>query len=110
MIITTTESVDQFRIAEYMTVISADIPLGKSSTTGGMLEAFGKRSAKAQTSFDVARDRVLEMLTLRAEEMGGQAIIGFKLSVVNNRHDKKVVLGTGTLVKLAPTELSANAA
>ncbi len=107
MIFTTTNSVDGYRITNYIRVIAGETitginvfkDLGASfrSITGGRAAGYEEEAVRA-------RESALNELWNRGQELGADAVVGisFDYSPMGTNNDMLMVTATGTAVHLQP--------
>jgi uncharacterized protein YbjQ (UPF0145 family) len=102
MIITTTPSVEGFRIAEYKGVIVGEAILGANlfrDIFAGITDIIGGRAGTYEGELQRARETALRELEEKAAELGANAVVGVDLDyeVINAM---MMVTASGTAVRL----------
>ncbi|TQQ84691.1 putative heavy metal-binding protein [Peptacetobacter hominis] len=79
MIITTTPSVDGYRIVDYKGIVYGEVVSGVNffkDITAGLRNVFGGRSGSYEDELKKAREEALYELEQRASAMGANAVVG----------------------------------
>jgi len=102
MIVTTTPSVDGYRITQYRGVVVGEAILGANvfrDIFAGITDIIGGRSGAYEASLAEARSTAIKELEDRAREAGATAVVGVDLDyeVINNM---LMVSASGTAVVL----------
>ncbi len=103
MIITTTNSVEGYKIVEYKGVVFGEVVTGVNFMKdfgAGLRDFFGGRSKGYEEELAVARDESLEEIMDRAREIGANAIVGLKMDyeVLGESNSMMMVTCSGTAV------------
>ncbi|MCI5997098.1 MAG: heavy metal-binding domain-containing protein [Peptoniphilaceae bacterium] len=103
MIITTTNSVEGYKIVEYKGVVFGEVVTGVNFVKdfgAGLRDFFGGRSKGYEDELTVARDESLEEIMDRAREIGANAIVGLKMDyeVLGASNSMMMVTCSGTAV------------
>lgn len=101
IITTTTASIDQQIITDYIGVISADFAIREKvlkTIKDNLIEGAGLRKEKHKSSIDLTQDKCLQLLKLKAEAAGGTAVIGIEMNIIEH-NSKLMMILTGTVVK-----------
>jgi uncharacterized protein YbjQ (UPF0145 family) len=110
MIVTTTQTVEGYRITGYHGIVVGEAILGANvfrDVFAGITDILGGRSGAYEESLGEARATALREMELHAREAGGNAVVGVDLDyeVINNM---LMVSASGTAVTLteaiAPTD------
>jgi uncharacterized protein YbjQ (UPF0145 family) len=107
MIVTTTESIDGARVAEYLGIVSGDAVLGTNifkDMFASIRDIVGGRTASYEKLLQEAKDTALAEMTDRARQMGADAILAVDLDYEVIGGDSKTLLmvtSNGTAVRLA---------
>lgn len=107
MIITTTPSVEGYRISRYLGVIAGEAILGANifmDFFAGVRNIVGGRSGAYERELEKARSAAFEDLTAKAEALGAQAIVGVDLDyevIGAERGSMLMVSASGSAVQLA---------
>jgi uncharacterized protein YbjQ (UPF0145 family) len=103
MLVCTSGQFEGYRIIEYLAPVGVDVPIGRAkSGWDNLTQNFGFRSAKQHTSIDVARDKALSLLEARADQLGGNAVVGMAMSISPRTRGNPILWATGTVVRIAP--------
>lgn len=100
--ITTTNSLDGYRIKEYLGVVSGEVVSGIDmfrDIGAGFRNIFGGRSAGYEEEMAQARDHALQELSDRAEAMGANAVVGASLGY-ETFEGMIMTCATGTAVRV----------
>ena len=105
MIITTTDSVDGYRITEYLGLVAGEAVLGVNvfkDLFAGLRDIVGGRSGGYQSSLREARDAALADLEEAARALGADAVVGLDLDyeVLGQNNGMLMVSANGTAVRL----------
>ncbi len=77
MLITSTATLDGYRIVRYLGPLAVDVPVGASgSMLDNMKEGLGLRGSRQRTAIDRALEKAQDLLVQRAQAHGGNALIG----------------------------------
>ena len=79
MIVTTTSTIDNYEIVEYLGVVAGEAVMGINmfrDLGASMRNIFGGRSAGYEDELQSARNEVLEEMQARADALGADAIVG----------------------------------
>ena len=82
MIVTTTNSVEGYRVEEYLGVVAGEVVSGINmfrDIGAGLRNMFGGRSAGYEDEMQSARQECLAEMGRRAKELGANAVIGASL-------------------------------
>lgn len=82
MIVTTTSTIDNYEITEYLGVIAGEAVMGINmfrDMGAGLRNMFGGRSAGYEEEMQRARQVVLDEMQQRAEALGANAVVGASL-------------------------------
>lgn len=105
----TTETISGYEIEEYLGYVSETVTLGIL----GLIEMFqiadtlGGESSIYRKKFDEAKNILNKRLETKAKEMGGNAIIGLRISydeITGKGKSSLLISGTGTVVKILENE------
>lgn len=107
MIVTTTDSVDGARVAEYLGIVSGDAVLGTNifkDMFASIRDIVGGRTASYEKILQEAKATALAEMTDRARQLGADAILAVDLDYEVIGGDSKTLLmvtANGTAVRLA---------
>lgn len=105
MIVTTTNTVEGYRITSYLGIVTGETILGANvfkDFMAGLSDVFGGRSKAYETSLAEARNTALGEMMERASALGANAIIGVDLDyeTVGQGSSMLMVNASGTAVIL----------
>jgi uncharacterized protein YbjQ (UPF0145 family) len=106
MIVTTTGSVEGRAVAEYLGICAGEAVVGANIVRdlfASVRDIVGGRSGSYEKVLTSAREQALEHLSLDAEDMGANPVIGVSLDyeVVGDKGSMLMVFASGTAVRLA---------
>lgn len=109
MLMVTTETISGYEIEEYLGYISETVTLGILGLVEmfQIADTFGGESSIYKNKFDEAKNILNKRLEEKAKEMGGNAIIGLRISydeITGKGKSSLLISGTGTVVKAEMTE------
>lgn len=104
MLLTTTNNIEGRSIEDYKGVISAEIIIGANflkDIMGGLRDFFGGRSGTYEKVLEEARQNALNELSLKAQALGANAVIGIDLDfeTVGSGGSMLMVVASGTAVR-----------
>ena len=105
MIVTTTHSVDGYKVTDYLGIVAGEIALGTSfvrDMTAALADFFGARTAAYEEKLVESRGLCIKEMCVRAERLGANAVIGVKLDHEILANGMMLVLSSGTAVRLVP--------
>lgn len=82
MIVTTTSTIDNYEITDYLGVVAGEAVMGINmfrDMGAGLHNMFGGRSAGYEEEMQRARQVVLDEMQQRAEALGANAVVGASL-------------------------------
>lgn len=103
MIVTTTNSVDGYRICDYLGIVTGEAVSGINvfrDIGAGIRNVLGGRSAGYEEELQRARAEVLEEMGQRAEALGADAVVGASIGY-ETFEGMVMTCCSGTAVKLA---------
>ena len=106
MIVTTTDSIEGRKVAEYLGVVSGDAVMGTNifkDFFAGIRDIIGGRSGSYEGELGKAKEFAIEDMRAQAEELGADAIVAVDLDYETIASEKTVMLivsANGTAVKL----------
>lgn len=103
--ITTTNSLDGYRIEEYLGIVSGEVVSGIDmfrDIGAGFRNIFGGRSTGYEDEMKQARTQALQELSDRAEAMGANAVVGASLGY-ETFEGMIMTCATGTAVRAQRT-------
>lgn len=103
MIITTTNSVPGFEIAEYKGLVTGEVIAGINiikDVGAGIRNIFGGRSSGYENELIVARESVIKEITEHAEKLGANAVVGLSIDIecIGASGSMLIVTALGTAV------------
>ncbi len=103
MIVTTTPSIEGRRITQYCGIVTGEAILGANlfkDIFAGIRDLVGGRSATYERELQRARDLALAEMRQRAQEAGGNAVVGVDLDyeVLGTGNGMLMVSASGTAV------------
>ena len=105
MIITTTSSIEGREIESYLEIVFGEVITGINMLKdigAGFRDIFGGRSEGYENELVLARTQAIEEISLRAKEIGADAVVGAKMDyeVLGQAGSMLMVTISGTAVKL----------
>lgn len=110
VILTTTPSVDGFRVSAYLGIESVEIVIGTgflSELSGELSDFMGQRSTRFEGKVQEAKGVAVQTLRLRAAEKGADAVIGIDLDYTEFTSNRIGLILSGTMVKLSRADATA---
>lgn len=105
MIVTTTNSIEGFKIDRYIGLVTGEVIAGVNlfkDIGAGLRNLFGGRSQGYENELQTARESAQKELVERAEKLGADAVVGVDLDYeVLGQGDMLMVSMTGTAVALS---------
>ena len=102
MIVTTTNSIEGFKIDRYIGLVTGEVIAGVNlfkDIGAGLRNLFGGRSQGYENELQTARESAQKELVERAEKLGADAVVGVDLDYeVLGQGDMLMVSVTGTAV------------
>jgi uncharacterized protein YbjQ (UPF0145 family) len=109
VILTTTPSVDGYRVSAYLGIESVEIVIGTgllSELTGEISDFLGQRSSRFEGKLQEAKRAAFQILRIRAAENGAHAVIGIDLDYTEFSGNRIGLILNGTMVRLAQADAS----
>jgi uncharacterized protein YbjQ (UPF0145 family) len=103
MLVTTTHNVDGRPIDSYLGVVSGEAIMGANVVRdifASITDIVGGRSGAYEKKLRQARDLSIQEMTLQAQELGANAVVGVDLDYEVVREGMLMVTSAGTAVKL----------
>jgi uncharacterized protein YbjQ (UPF0145 family) len=105
MIVTTTNSIETRPIQQYLGIVSAETIIGANifkDIFAGIRDIVGGRSGTYERVIQEAKTSALQELTMKAQGMGANAIVGVDLDfeTVGSGGSMLMVVATGTAVRI----------
>ena len=104
MIITTTPTVENHAIRQYLGIVTGEAIMGANiikDLFASITDIVGGRSATYERELQKARQIAIDEMAAEAKEMGGDAVVGVDLDYEVIREGMLMVAVSGTAVKLA---------
>ncbi len=98
MILTTTNSIEGFKIIDYLGIVTG-VAINEDILSAGF--STSKYLKKIQNSVDNEKERAFKRLQDHAKQLKANAIVGIKVEVELTTHNYPMVSVTGTAVKVA---------
>ena len=101
MIVTTTPSVEGYRISDYRGIVVGEAIMGANvvrDVFASITDIVGGRSGAYESKLQDARDTALRELEQRAAERGGKAVVGVDLDYEVVGNSMLMVSASGTAV------------
>jgi len=105
ILITTTLSIDGFKIAKYIDIESIEIVIGTglfSEFGGEISDFFGARSTAFERKLQKAKQIAFKSLKYKAMKKGGDAVVGIDVDYTEFSGNRIGLIVNGTIVKLEP--------
>ncbi|WP_040252817.1 YbjQ family protein [Psychroserpens mesophilus] len=98
MILTTTNSIEGFKISDYKGIVT-----GVSLFDGKIAMGFSmsKYLKSIQESIDTTKEKAFQTLTQNAKKLGANAVVGIKVEIELTTSNTAMVSVTGTAVSVA---------
>jgi uncharacterized protein YbjQ (UPF0145 family) len=103
MLITTTDTVEDHRVMNYLGVVSADVVMGSNAIRdffASVRDWVGGRAGSYEKVLAAARREALEELAEKAAKLGANAVIGVDLDYQSVGGTMLMVAANGTAVKV----------
>jgi uncharacterized protein YbjQ (UPF0145 family) len=103
MIITTTPTVENHVIRQYLGIVTGEAIMGANiikDLFASITDIVGGRSATYERELQKARQIAIDEMAAEAKEMGGDAVVGVDLDYEVIREGMLMVAVSGTAVKL----------
>ncbi|WP_299115665.1 heavy metal-binding domain-containing protein [uncultured Winogradskyella sp.] len=97
MILTTTNTIEGFKIADYLGIVTG-VAINEQTLASGF--STSKYYKKLQDSVDVVKEKAFQSLTENAKAQGANAIVGIKIEIELTTTNYPMVSVTGTAVKV----------
>lgn len=98
MILTTTNSIEGFKISDYKGIVTG-VAINEEKLAMGF--SMSKYHKALQDSIDITKERAFVSLTENAKTLGANAIVGIKVEIELLASNYAVVSVTGTAVTVA---------
>lgn len=105
MIVTTTDTIEGRRVAQYLGVVAGEAVIGANvfrDLFAGIRDVIGGRSGAYEKTLREARQIAVEELIFEAKALGADAVIGVTLDFEGGVHQGSMMMvaAAGTAVKL----------
>ncbi|ARV09731.1 hypothetical protein BTO05_08780 [Winogradskyella sp. PC-19] len=97
MILTTTNSIEGFKIADYLGIVTG-VAINDQTLASGF--STSKYYKKIQESIDTVKEKAFQNIQENAKKLGANAIVGIKVEIELTTTNYPVVSVTGTAVKV----------
>jgi uncharacterized protein YbjQ (UPF0145 family) len=107
VLVTTTPTVEGFRVVSYLGIESVEIVIGTgffSELTGDISDFLGQRSKAFESKLGDAKRIAFEVLKKRAAEKNANAVIGIDLDYTEFSSNRIGLIVNGTLVRIEPVQ------
>ena len=98
MILTTTNSIEGFKIEDYLGIVTG-VAMNEEVITMGF--SLSKYIKKVQDSIDVVKEKAFQSLSANAKKLNANAVVGIKVEIELTTTNYAMVSVTGTAVKVA---------
>ncbi|NLY72659.1 MAG: YbjQ family protein [Tissierellia bacterium] len=107
MIVTTTNSIEDHQVEEYLGLVFGEVITGVNflkDIGAGIRDFIGGRSQGYEEELIRARQEALDEMVARAEKLGAQAVIGVKMDYegLGQGGSMLMVTSSGTAVRIRP--------
>jgi uncharacterized protein YbjQ (UPF0145 family) len=103
MIMTTTNTVDGYKVVDYLGIVTGEAIMGANvfkDVFASIRDVVGGRSASYEKELNRARSIALQEMQANASGMGAEAVIGIDLDYEVIREGMLMVSASGTAVRL----------
>ncbi len=104
MLLTTTNSLDGYKIKEYLGIVSGETIIGANmfrDLFAEIVDIVGGRSGGYEKVLKEAKETAMEEMSVKAEQLGANAIIGIDLDYETvGKGTMLMVVASGTAVKI----------
>lgn len=97
MILTTTNTIEGFKIADYLGIVTG-VAINDQTLASGF--STSKYYKKIQESIDTVKEKAFQNIQENASKLGANAIVGIKVEIELTTTNYPVVSVTGTAVKI----------
>lgn len=98
MILTTTNSIEGFKIEDYLGIVTG-VAINEETISGGF--SMSKYSKKIQTAVNNVKERAFQQLSENAKQLKANAVVGIKVEIELTTTNYPMVSVTGTAIKVA---------
>lgn len=100
MILTTTNSIEGFKIEDYLGIVTG-VAMNEEVITMGFSFSLSKYIKKVQDSIDAVKEKAFQSLSANAKKLNANAVVGIKVEIELTTTNYAMVSVTGTAVKVA---------
>ena len=97
MILTTTNSIENYKIIDYLGIVTG-VALNKETLSIGF--SMSKYYTKLQNSIEVVKEEAFQTLQENASKLNANAVVGIKIEIELTTNNYAMVSVTGTAVKV----------
>lgn len=98
MILTTTNSIENFKIIDYLAIVTG-VAINEEKLAMGF--SMSKYFNSVRDSIDVTKEKAFQQLQENAKKLNANAVVGIKVEIELTTHNYAMVSVTGTAVKVA---------
>ena len=98
MILTTTYSIENFKIVDYLGIVTG-VAINEEKLAMGF--SMSKYFSAVRDSIDVVKEKAFRQLQENARQLNANAVVGIKVEIELTTHNYAMVSVTGTAVKVA---------
>lgn len=98
MILTTTNSIENFKIVDYLGIVTG-VAINEEKLAMGF--SMSKYFNSVRDSIDVVKEKAFQQLQENAKKLNANAVVGIKVEIELTTHNYAMVSVTGTAVKVA---------
>jgi uncharacterized protein YbjQ (UPF0145 family) len=98
MILTTTNSIENFKIVDYLGIVTG-VAINEEKLAMGF--SMSKYFNSVRDSIDVTKEKAFQQLQENAKKLNANAVVGIKVEIELTTHNYAMVSVTGTAVKVA---------
>ncbi len=98
MILTTTNSIENFKIVDYLGIVTG-VAINEEKLAMGF--SMSKYFNSVRDSIDVTKEKAFQQLQENAQKLNANAVVGIKVEIELTTHNYAMVSVTGTAVKVA---------
>lgn len=98
MILTTTNSIENFKIVDYLGIVTG-VAINEEKLTMGF--SMSKYLGSIRNSIDITKEKAFQQLQENAKKLNANAVVGIKVEIELMTSNYAMVSVTGTAVKVA---------
>ena len=98
MILTTTNSIENFKIIDYLGIVTG-VAINEDKLAMGF--SMSKYFHAVRDSIDKVKEKAFQQLQENAKQLNANAVVGIKVEIELTTHNYAMVSVTGTAVKVA---------